>query len=563
MSDLQEKPAKKKPGARSQKRVDRKAARRFFWLLATGFWLLFLPGCKDDFGAGSTGELVVPRHKLHDVEHIEMDLYATTRPATLPTSLPVHESVDLTIEQVRRDALENNLDLKVQLFDPTLAKEALNAERAKFEAVFTTDLNYARTDSATASQLNNSQSEFWSLNPAVEIPLRTGGTIRLDAPQRRSEVENQFSTLNPAYTSDVDASISIPLLRGFGPDANAQSIRVAFYESQAAQARTKLEVIRVLTDVDKTYWLLYASRRELEVRKKEYDLANAQLDRARRQVRAGTVAEVEIVRAESGVADTVQAIITAENNVRDRQRDLKRIINRADLQMETPTVVVPATVPDATPYKIDPEEMVRRSLDQRMELLESELQIAADSANVAAAHNATLPVVSFQYTYGINGLGGEYNDALSQVNDKRFEDHTAGLHLEVPIGNEAARSRYRAALLRRLQTLATKQQRTLQITQEVYNALDALQAAWLSIIAAQKRTVLNARLLDVEIRQFEQGLRTTTEVLDAQTKLANAQSAEIFAITSYQIAQVDLAFATGTVLGQSRIDWSPARSPRD
>jgi outer membrane protein TolC len=534
-------------------------------LVVSAFTAIFvaLPGCKDDFGAGSTGELVVPQHKLHDVEHIEMDRYATTRPATLPTSLPVRESVDLTIEQVRRDALENNLDLKVQLFDPTLAREALNAERAKFEAVFTTDLNYARTDSATASQLNNSQSEFWSLNPAVEIPLRTGGTIRLDAPQRRSEVENQFSTLNPAYTSDVDASISIPLLRGFGPDANAQSIRVAFYESQAAQARTKLEVIRVLTDVEKTYWLLYASRRELEVRKKEYDLANAQLDRARRQVRAGTVAEVEIIRAESGVADTVQAIITAENNVRDRQRDLKRIINRDDLQMETPTVVVPATIPDATPYKIDPEEMVRRSLDQRMELLESELQIAADSANVAAAKNATLPVVSFQYTYGINGLGAEYNDALSQVNDKRFEDHTAGLHLEVPIGNEAARSRYRAALLRRLQTLATKQQRTLQITQEVYNALDALQAAWLSIIAAQKRTVLNARLLDVEIRQFEQGLRTTTEVLDAQTKLANAQSAEIVAITSYQIAQVDLAFATGTVLGQSRIDWSPARSPED
>ncbi|HEX3358708.1 MAG TPA: TolC family protein, partial [Tepidisphaeraceae bacterium] len=274
------------------------------------------------------------------------------------------------------------------------------------------------------------------------------------------------------------------------------------------------------------------------------------------------VAEVEIVRAESGVSDTVQSIITAENIVRARQRDLKRILNRPDLQMETPTVVIPATVPDATPYKLESEELVKESMHQRMELLEDELQIASETANVLAAKNAMLPVLSLQYTYGINGLGAEFNDALAEVNDKNFENHTAGLHLEIPIGNDAARAQYRAALLRRMQQLATKQQQIAQITQEVYNAVDTINAAWLSIIAAQKRTLLNARLLEVEIRQFEQGLQTSTDVLDAQTKLADAQSAEIDAITAYQIAQVDLAFATGTVLGQARVDWAPVKSPR-
>jgi outer membrane protein len=259
----------------------------------------------------------------------------------------------------------------------------------------------------------------------------------------------------------------------------------------------------------------------------------------------------------------VQAIITTENNVRLNERQLKRIMNRPELEMATPTTVIPATIPNATPYQLDADQLVKQSMSQRMELLETELQLASSIANVAAAKNAMLPLVSLQYTYGINGLGAEYNDALSQVNDKRFEDHFAGLRVEVPIGNEAARARYRAALLQRLQTLASKDQRIATITQEVFNAVDTLRAAWLSILAAQKRTVLNARLLEVEIRQFEQGLRTSTDVLDAQTKLADAQSAEIRAITAYQIAQVDLAFATGTVLGQSRVDWSPAKSPRE
>ncbi len=280
-------------------------------------------------------------------------------------------------------------------------------------------------------------------------------------------------------------------------------------------------------------------------------------------MQAGVVAEVEIVRAESGVADTVQSIITADNAVKQQQRELKRIMNRDDLKMPSPTIIVPATIPDATPYKLDPEQLVKMSLARRMELLETELQIAGESANVAAARNATLPLVSLAYTYGVSGLDQSYHGAVDQMDDRRFANYSAGLHLEIPIGNEVARSQLRASLLRRLQTLATKDQQIAQITEEVYNAVDTIEADWDSILAAQKRTVLNARLLEVEIRSFNQGLRTSTEVLDAQTKLADAQSAEIAAITTYQIAQVDLAFATGTVLGQSRVDWAPMPSPKE
>ena len=53
------------------------------------------------------------------------------------------------------------------------------------------------------------------------------------------------------------------------------------------------------------------------------------------------------------------------------------------------------------------------------------------------------------------------------------------------------------------------------------------------------------------------GLRTATDVLDAQAKFANAQSTEISALTEYEIAQVDLAYATGTLLGATKIRWEP------
>ena len=53
------------------------------------------------------------------------------------------------------------------------------------------------------------------------------------------------------------------------------------------------------------------------------------------------------------------------------------------------------------------------------------------------------------------------------------------------------------------------------------------------------------------------GLGTSTDVLDAQTAFADAQSAEISALAEYQIALVDLAYATGTLLGAAKVQCRP------
>ncbi len=527
--------------------------------------LLFACSCQQNFGTGGTGEMVVPTSKFHDVEPFDIAASATTQASTEPSTRPLHSegatTRPLTIEEVRSLALQNNLDLKVELLNPTISRQSLSAEEARFEAIFTTDATYNTTDTPTSSQLAGSQTTEYTVTPGIVLPLRTGGQLTVSVPFDRFETNNSFSTLNPAYTSDALVSLTQPLLRGFGTDANAQQIRVAFYRYQESEANTKLEVIRVLADADRAYWRLYAGRQVLIVRKQEYDLAIVQLERAKRQARAGVVAEVDVVRAESGVADRVEAIIIAENLVRQRERELKRILNEPDISLDSPVVIEPATEPRAVAYELNAPRLINQAMAGRMELLATELRIAEETANVAFARNAALPLVTLQYNYGVNGLGESFDDSLTVMRDANFQDHRLGLHVEVPIGNEQARSRLRAALASRLQQLASKEQLQLQIRQEIYNAVDTLEANWQRYLAARTRVVLAARVLEVEVRQFDQGLRTSTDVLDAQAKLANARSDEIAALTDHQIAQVDIAFATGTVLGASHVDWQSTPAP--
>ncbi|HVZ94470.1 MAG TPA: TolC family protein, partial [Phycisphaerales bacterium] len=135
----------------------------------------------------------------------------------------------------------------------------------------------------------------------------------------------------------------------------------------------------------------------------------------------------------------------------------------------------------------------------------------------------------------------------------------------VPLGNEAAESRVHQAILRRLQRFASKDAQRQAIEQEVFNALDNLEATWQRILAARQSVILAARTLAGEQRQFDVGSRTSTDVLDAAARLADAQSNEIRALAGYQAAQVDLAFATGTLLGAAKVEWEPydPRGPQD
>jgi hypothetical protein len=71
------------------------------------------------------------------------------------------------------------------------------------------------------------------------------------------------------------------------------------------------------------------------------------------------------------------------------------------------------------------------------------------------------------------------------------------------------------------------------------------------------------RILEIEIPQTpavklkKDGSRTSTDVLNAAASLADSQSSEIRALADYQIAQIDLAFATGTLLGAAKVEWQP------
>ncbi len=95
------------------------------------------------------------------------------------------------------------------------------------------------------------------------------------------------------------------------------------------------------------------------------------------------------------------------------------------------------------------------------------------------------------------------------------------------------------------------------IKQEVYETTRALRNSWRRILAAEKSVDAAYRDYKVEQSQFQLGVRTSTDVLYSATGLADAQLSRIRALAEYEIAQINLARATGTLLGYSQIILEP------
>lgn len=534
----------------------------------------------SDFAAGPArdieAEFAATQSALKRKQPIEIDLDAAlerAQPVTRDNTAGANEH-EISIAQIRAMALRNNLSLQIANIDPLIAETRVGEERAKFDNIIFA--NVVRSNESIPT-VGGDIVKFSSTNPALDneevklskieqdisyldgdvglaIPLRTGGTVKLSTPFERKKTGGELGT--DEYRRATRFSISQPLLRGAGVTVNEASIRVAEFEKQAVDAQTRLQSIRVLSMMDKAYWEVYAAWAELDVRHQQYDNASQNLVMVRRRVEEGLSARIEASRAEIGVADRIEGLIVAKTDLKLSQRQLRFMLNDPDFPLDSTVNLVPATPPSLLNYDFDREKLVAEAMANRLELLNLELRLAADLKNIEYLENQTLPLFTLDYSYGaLSASSDTLGQAYHNPFDNRFNRWSIGLRFELPMTNEARRMQLQRAVQQRLQRLTTKTLQELTVEREIHDVLDQLEQNWQRILAARQQVILAGLNYEAELRQFQEGLRTMTEVVEMLSTLGESQIKEIRAIKDYQVSLIDLAYATGTLLGYSRVEF--------
>jgi outer membrane protein len=508
---------------------------------------------------------------------VTIDLKSALQPFESPETVNMlsnapKQGAQFSIADVRQKALQNNLNLQVAKMDPAIAAQSLREEQAKFDQVIFAYAKYGQKDLPAMSgdkvifksdntaldgelvKLNPAEQkkEFWELETGIKVPLRTGGSITLSAPL--DNYESKGSLASDQYRSALRFSFSQPLLRNAGRRVNEASIRIAALDQDSAQLRTRLQSIRIVTLVDKAYWDLYEAWAALDVRRNQFEYASQNLAMVKRRVQEGLTAAIEVNRAEIGVADRMEALIIAETNLKLAQRQLQFLLNELPEQGASGPPWVPSTTPNLVKFEFDREKLLKDALDSRIELLDQELRLSADQLQIDYLQNQTLPMFTLDYQYGaLSSSANRFGNIGQDLLNGQYNDWSIGLKFEMPVSNEARKAKLDKAIAQRMQRLTNKTLQTLTVKREIHDALDKVEQNWQRILAARQQVMIAGYNYEAELKQFNEGLRTMTEVLETLTRLGEAQIKEIRAINDYQVALIDLTFATGTVLGYTQI----------
>jgi outer membrane protein TolC len=451
-------------------------------------------------------------------------------------------------------ALRNNLDITIEGFNPQIREQDLTFEKSVYDP--SAFLEVTRADNRIPAGLNlltgqRVLSDLWDFNTGLRQKLPTGGTYELRFDNEYLNVPR--STVRNGFIGSLGLSLTQPLLRNFGFEANETGIRIATNNQSISREQLRLRVSNITTQVQNAYAELVFAIDNLGVQQRSLQLARDLVALNRARVRAGVAAPVEVTQAEAQEAANVQNVILAEKAIRDAEDTLKVILN-LPTGTDWGREIQPTYRLTFEPKSFNLEETIQKALENRYEYKSAKLDIENKELSVRLTRNQVLPDLALTGSVFTNGFGANYGGNLDALTSGDFVSYSVGVVLTVPLGNRAAESTHTKARLTADQAKTSLKQLELQITQQVREAVRRVEAFAKRVEANRAARVLAEEQLRVEQRRLEAGVSTTFNVLSFQRDLSVAEANELRAIADYFEALTNLENVRGTVLEAHQIE---------
>src|ERR1700677_66517 len=416
-----------------------------------------------------------------------------------------------------------------------------------------------------------------------------GTNLSVGFNNNRQTTNSFFTSLSPQLTSNFRATLTQPLLQGFGLAANTRFIRIAKNNRELSDVGFRLQIIDSVDQIENIYWDLVYAYENARVQNESLAFAEKTLSDTKKQVEIGSLAPIETVRAQSTVAQDQQLVTTAQTNLQLQQLLMKNALTRTlrDQVLAGADVIPTSTMELPATEQVQPtQDLINEALRHRAELVESRIDLNSREISNKAVRNALLPTLDAFAYYGGAGLGGSQNPGnlctnpppgftqlqfeefgcagppgqvpatptvglggtYNQLINSTAPDKGVGLQLTIPLRNRAAQAVQIRSELEYRQAPMFPPQIENKVGIEVRNAQFQVQQNRASVDSAKAAVDLARQSLDAEQKKYQFGTSTTTLVLQYQSQQATAESTLVNAMVAYEKSRVELDRATGDLL---------------
>ncbi len=401
-----------------------------------------------------------------------------------------------------------------------------------------------------------------------------------------------FTSLSAQLSSSFNFKLTQHLLQGFGFAANTRYIQIARNDREISDVAFRLQITSTVDQIENMYWDLVYAYENVRVQKEQLAFAQRTLSDTQKQVEIGTLAPIEVVRAQSTVASNQQTLTLALTNLQLQQLLMKNALSRTlvDPALADAEVIPTSTMELSSAQAVLPtQDLVNDALAHRPELAEQRINLTNTEISNKAIRSALLPTVDLFAYYGGQGLGGQqnpsnlcvnqnppqtgfcagpnppgptlipiaptvgYGGTLNQLVNSTAPDKGAGISINIPLRNRAAQATQVRSEFEYRQAQLRTQQIENQVRIEVRNAQFGVQQNRASVASAQAAVDLARRSLDAEQKKYALGASTSTLVLQNQAALTQAEVTLVSAKALYEKAEVELERSTGLLLDHAGI----------
>src|SRR2546421_2608958 len=548
-----------------------------------------------------------PQQQTLSVPSIATDYRANPNkplPSLNRVGVDTAEQKPLALREAITMALQNNKDIEVARDNVKIAEYDLLTVRGAYDPKFSAQSYYEKIKTPAASFLSGASgavenADFTATSRLEGLSPKGGGNYRVDFSAVRATTNNTFTALNPQYPTALTFNFTQPLMRGFRIDLPRRQIEVARKNLSLTDAQFRQRAIEVITSVQRSYWDLVFALRNLQIQRNSVQDARTQLEHNRRLVAEGQLAPIDIVAAETQLANFEQAEFTALEDVTRAENNLKNLVAEDQRSPLWNVSVVPTDDVDLTLPQVALSDAMKAATENRQELKQSDLAREINVMDQRLYRDQTKPQIDLVGTYVLAGkagtltsavspfslttnqlvprvnqlsalaglpvlpptpttsipsnLIGGYGQSISNLASNQFNNFRVGVSISLPLRNRTAEGQLGHALVegRRIATQREQLEQLIQV--EVRNALQSLTTAEARLRSAAVARADAEQQYESEKRKLDAGQSTVFLVLERQTALATARGNELRAQTDLNKAIAELQRATGNSLAANNV----------
>lgn len=554
----------------------------------------------------------------------------------------IHDGkLSLTLQDAIELALENSLDIAVERYYPwtadtdilktsaggfgrgtpgasisssTASVPSLSYDPVVIGTVLLDDRNapvnnpfISGTGSATTAHIITHTDEY---NSQFFRGFATGSTLSVTFNNTRSS-STAANFFNPAVQSSLSVVFSQQLLNGAGFYVNRRNLMISKNNRRVADWAFAQQAITTITNTITAYWELVYARANVKVQQQAVAVSEKLFSDNKKQLQAGTMAPLDVTRAQSELATDRQNLILAQTVQLQDEQILKNAISKDPMAPNLVNVeIIPTDEPTPPAAVENPsfEDSVKEAYAKRPEIQEQLYNVKNSEIDVRATRNALLPELTLSGQYSSVGLagnspiksavptfaasanpivdisgtpvivnGGEIfepvvttpivgtnqqglGNALSDVFHSRFPEYLGQLTLTLPLRNRSAQADNARALLVQRQLETQMQLLKNAALLDVRNSYIALTQDRAQVEAASEARQLQQETFDAEQKKYRLGASTTYNVILTQRDLIAAQGSELRALANLEEAKANYERALGRTLDVNHVTIADALS---